>query len=200
MTFPTVDVQVSQTMNGMLQRSAVPIAASPTVYLMRGLPSSGKSSYARQLAGENGVICETDQFLRKSTGDDGDGVSMSKARQANFEEFCRNVELKRTPIVVDRGNGLNEETYIYVNFARKHGYRIELVEPNTPWWQEIRTLLRYRPHTDDILRSWATELARLNRRTHSVSEKTILDWLDGWIADLSVEELLEHADEYERSQ
>jgi len=31
-----------------------------TVYLMRGLPSSGKSHTARQLAGQTGIVCETD--------------------------------------------------------------------------------------------------------------------------------------------
>jgi len=98
--------------------------------------------------------------------------------------------------VVDRGNGLNQETYIYVNAARQHGYEIELEEPRSPWWQEIKTLLRYRPHTDQILNSWAHELARLNAETHQVSAETILDWLDGWVADLTTDELLERAEQF----
>jgi hypothetical protein len=39
------------------------------VYLMRGLPSSGKSFPARTLAGEQGLILETDQYFGVKVGD-----------------------------------------------------------------------------------------------------------------------------------
>jgi hypothetical protein len=33
------------------------------VYLMRGLSSSGKSHTAKQLAGQTGIVCETDEYF-----------------------------------------------------------------------------------------------------------------------------------------
>ncbi len=40
------------------------------VYLMRGLPSSGKSHMARKLAGDNGLVCETDTYFHAHVGED----------------------------------------------------------------------------------------------------------------------------------
>lgn len=161
---------------------------------MRGLPGSGKSYRARQLACESGIILETDAIYRNPERYGLCDASMEVARAKNLDLFCRAINSGQSTIVVDRGNGLNDETYIYVNLARSAGYRVRLVEPDSPWWREIRTLLRYRPHTDAILECWAHELARINQRTNQVPASTILDWLDGWVADLSTEELLEHAD------
>jgi hypothetical protein len=45
-----------------------PIEAQRIVYLMRGLPSCGKSHRSKQLAGAQGVICETDQFFYTQVG------------------------------------------------------------------------------------------------------------------------------------
>lgn len=39
------------------------------VYLMRGLPSTGKSHTARRLAGDSGRVCETDEFFRLTDAD-----------------------------------------------------------------------------------------------------------------------------------
>src|SRR5687768_12834933 len=38
------------------------------VYLMRGLPSCGKSTTAKKLAGDTGVICETDEYFYTQVG------------------------------------------------------------------------------------------------------------------------------------
>jgi len=40
------------------------------VYLMRGLPSCGKTFKARQLAANGGLICETDEYFHTQIGDD----------------------------------------------------------------------------------------------------------------------------------
>ena len=157
------------------------------VYLMRGLPASGKSHLAKQLAGRHGVVCETDRYL--IPGGDGENGTLVKARDRNFSDFCHFLRLEKTPVVVDRGNGLNPETYRYVNQAVEQGYRVELIEPDSPWWREIRILMRYRPSTNSILSAWAQTLSRLS----GVDITTILDWMDGWVVDLSTRELLEQA-------
>ena len=60
------------------------------VYLMRGLPSSGKSHTARKLAGQTGIVCETDEYFYTHLGDDPARYDyrpelLEEARQWNFE-------------------------------------------------------------------------------------------------------------------
>ena len=96
------------------------------VYLMRGLPSCGKSHTARCLAGGQGVVLETDQYFVRRQADGTESfeysnASLPEARRWNFERFQQAIADGITPIVVDRGNGLNVATQDYVRYARGHG-------------------------------------------------------------------------------
>lgn len=162
---------------------------------MRGLPSCGKSFTAARLAGEHGVVCETDRYFYTQVGDDParydyDGDLLADARQWNFQTFCAAIDGGVSPIVVDRGNGRNAETQRYARWARDHGYRIELKEPESDWWQEIRVLLKYKHVTREILYKWADVLAKKSRSTHRVPVETIRRWMDSWKYDLTVDEIL----------
>ena len=168
----------------------------PIVYLMRGLPACGKSYAARQLVGESGVICESDEYFFHHVGDDPTHYDyrddrLADARQWNLDRFTQAVRERRTPIVVDRGNGLNAETREYVVYARDHGYRVELKEPESEWWQELRVLLKYKQYVaQEFLDRWAEALAAESRNTHHVPVSTIRRWMQAWKADLTVEEIL----------
>lgn len=167
----------------------------PVVYLMRGLPSCGKSTKSKQLAGANGVICETDEYFYTEVGDDRksydyDASLIDVARNWNYDRFSRAVQDGVGFIVVDRGNGLNVESQRYALFAVEHGYRVELTEPDSEWWQEIKVLLRYKEETATILDRWAERLAKMNRQTHRTPAKTIRRWMSKWRSDLSVEQIL----------
>ncbi len=67
---------------------------------------------ARRLAGKHGVVLETDEYFYTQVGEDpakydySDGL-LPVARQWNFERFCGAIASAMSPIVVDRGNGLN---------------------------------------------------------------------------------------------
>ena len=111
------------------------------VYLMRGLPSCGKSHTAHKLTSNSGVVLETDQYFYTQVGDDPASYDysaelLSVAREWNYERFQRAIAAGFSPIVVDRGNGLNPESYQYARYAVDHGYRCELKEPESEWWQE----------------------------------------------------------------
>lgn len=166
------------------------------VYLMRGLPSCGKSYAARQLVGDAGVICETDEYFYTQIGDDPtrydyDADRLEDARRWNFQRFAQAILERRSPIVVDRGNGRNVESREFVTFARDNGYQVELKEPDSPWWQELRVLLKYRRYLQpEVLDRWAELLAEKSRETHRVPQATIKDWMDKWRADLTVEDIL----------
>ncbi|MGI9473369.1 MAG: AAA family ATPase [Rubripirellula sp.] len=164
---------------------------------MRGLPACGKSHRARQLAGPDGVVLETDQYFYTEVGFDRrkydyDTALLPAARQWNFDRFCRAIAEDVSPIVVDRGNGLNAETKRYAVHAATHGYLAELSEPDSSWWHELRVLLKYREYVDDrLFDAWAEQLADATKETHRVPSATIRHWMARWRHDLTMEEILE---------
>jgi len=165
------------------------------VYLMRGLPSCGKSTKAKELAAGGGLICETDEYFYTQVGDDPTRYNYRKELQQvacdwNFERFCRGVDEGISPIIVDRGNSRSLESRRYARYAVEHGYALEMVEPDSWWWQEIRVLLKYKRLTKPALYEWAEKLSEMSRSTHRVPASTIKQWMDGWKWDLTVDEIL----------
>jgi hypothetical protein len=168
------------------------------IYLMRGLPSSGKSHTARKLAGEGGIVLETDEYFFTQVGEDPTKYDyepelLEEARRWNFERFKEAVGNGITPIVVDRGNGLNLSTQIYARHAVDHGYEVELKEPESEWWQELRVLLKYKPVTRPLLLQWADILARMSRSSHRVPAAVIRRRMEKWKSDLTVSDILDSA-------
>ena len=165
------------------------------VYLLRGLPSSGKSHRARKLVGDSGVLLETDQFFECENPDGSLSFQYSEARlpearQWIFERFQDAIATGCSPIVLDRGNGLNAETRRFAHYAVEHEYRIEIQEPDSAWWLEIKELMRHRPDSNLLLDQWATRLWEMNRETHRVPLDTIRNWMNSWRVELTVEEIL----------
>jgi hypothetical protein len=175
----------------------MPNMSEKIVYLMRGLPSCGKSHTARRLAGEKGTVLETDQYFYTQVGDDPARYDyredlLPEARRWNFRRFQLAIAQGVSPIVVDRGNGLNVETQQYACYAVEHGYRVELREPESDWWREIRALLKHEAASRDRLYQWADRLAAMSRSTHRFPAAKIRRWMDSWRADLTVEEIMNY--------
>lgn len=170
--------------------------AERTVYLMRGLPACGKSHLARRLAGTDGVVLETDAFFYTQVGDDPASYDYSDqllpaAREWNLARFRAAVAREISRIVVDRGNGLNPETREYAAYAADHGYQVVLAEPDSPWWQELRVLLKYKQHVDgELFDAWAAKLADATRETHRVPAATIRRWMSRWRHDITIADIL----------
>ncbi len=168
-----------------------------TVYLMRGLPGCGKSFTAKVLASEKGVVLETDEYFYTQVGEDPTHYDyrqerLDDARRWNFERLKNAVAAGVSPIVVDRGNGLNSETQVYALHAVENGYRVELKEPDSEWWQELRILLKYKELTRPVLYQWADWLADQSRRRHRTPASTIRHWMDTWRHGITVEDILNY--------
>ena len=165
---------------------------------MRGLPSSGKSHMAKRLAGDVGLIFETDAFFYTHVPGDPtvfkyDHRLLPKAREWSFRQFQKAVQQDLTPLIVDRGNSLHEESAQYVRYAHAHQYHLELVEPDSPWWQEIRILLKYKPATMLALAKWAEKLADMSRNNppyHNVEAEFIYHLMQNWRSDVTIEKIL----------
>jgi len=166
-------------------------------YLMRGLPSCGKSYTARQLAGATGVICETDEYFHAHVGDDPAHYTyrdelLGHARRWNFARFKKAIDEGVSPVIVDRGNSLSEESREYVRYAVQHGYSVELREPDSPWWQEVRVLLKHKKYTRPVLEEWSRKLAEKSRATHRVPAEMIFRWMLKWKWDVTIEDILNY--------
>ena len=167
------------------------------VYLMRGLPSCGKSHTAREIAGNTGLVCETDEYFYTQVGDDPQRFDYREelketAHKWNLERFKRAVDDGVSPVVVDRANGLSLDTQVYARYAVDHGYDVELKEPESEWWQEIRVLLKYKDITQPILHEWADRLVEKSQQTHRVPVSLIRHWMDHWKHDLTVGQILRY--------
>jgi hypothetical protein len=169
--------------------------SEPVVYLMRGLPSCGKSYTARALAEGGGLVLETDEFFYTQVGDDPTRFDWSddllpQARKWNLDRFRAALAQRISPIIIDRGNGRNPETLEYACLAVDHGYRVELKEPNSPQWLAIRELLADKTANQAALDEWAERLAKMSRATHRVPASTIKKWIAAWRIDLTVSDIL----------
>lgn len=187
-----------------IESPAADAATDRVVYLMRGLPCAGKSHTARLLSGEAGIVLETDEFFWIRDP----GIPpryhyrqelLPAARQWNFERFQKAIAAGTSPIVVDRGNGRNSASRQYALYAIEHGYRVELREPDSPWWREIRELLRDKVANREKLRRWAERLAEMSLAMHRVPVATIQSWIDAWDANLTVADILAPPPPRERS-
>lgn len=178
-----------------MARHEQPSENTRIVYLMRGLPSCGKSTTARLLAGDSGTICETDEYFWRQDQDGHRRFEFSEsqlpaARQWNLTNYESALKGGVSPVIVDRGNGLNHETQNYVTLADQYGYSCELREPSSPWWHELRVLLKYRQFVDQrLFERWAMFLAEQSKATHRVPVSTISKWMAAWRTDLTVDEI-----------
>lgn len=108
------------------------------LYILRGLPGSGKSYMASQIAMANKekfpVICSTDHYWIRPDGRyDWNFKLIGEAHEWNFkrtkEFFDQNIAI----IILDNTNVQFKDFSKYIELALKHRYQIELVEPPTTW-------------------------------------------------------------------
>lgn len=114
---------------------------------MRSLPGAGKTTLAKTLTGlYEAVYISADSMLESSNG-----YAWSFPLSCHAHNICRSlVEIamkqKRRTIILDNMHLRPSRAKPYVDTAREHGYRIEVVEPSTAWKSDVDGLLRYGTH------------------------------------------------------
>lgn len=98
-----------------------------TVTVLRGLPGSGKSTYAKKHH-RDGVICSADSFFLDEHGH----YRFQKSRIGDAHQHCLNqfinaVLKDEIDVVVDNTNTCHWEYEKYVLLAKKYGYTISIV-------------------------------------------------------------------------
>lgn len=110
------------------------------VFLMHGLPGSGKSYLALQIADELRTvysILSTDNYWNRPDGRyDWNPKLLKEAHEWNQKQFgytLINALWNDRDIIVDNTNITNKECQPYIESAIAKQYKVWLVEPNTTW-------------------------------------------------------------------
>ena len=103
-----------------------------TLYIVRGLPGSGKSSFAKKLVHSDFLICEADKyFIDKESGE----YKFDGSKIKNAHEYCQNLvetymkdslinDQFYREIVVSNTFTMEWEMEPYYELAKKYGYKV----------------------------------------------------------------------------
>ena len=99
------------------------------VYIMRGIPGSGKSTRARELVKPENIknIFSTDDYFMVGGEYRFDPTKLGEYHGNNLQRFKDAVMQGISPIVVDNTNTQKWEYAKYEEFAKDNGYRVEVV-------------------------------------------------------------------------
>lgn len=139
--------------------------------LMRGPPGSGKSFLSKTLVSNyvskpynmdiSNYIFSTDDYFYDAKGVYRHNVNLlSTAHDYNYQRVKKSAEQGWSPIIVDNTNMQIWHMLPYVQTAVRHGYLLEILEPQTPW------------------RRKTSQLAAMN--CHGVNRETIENMLMRW--------------------
>lgn len=124
------------------------------MYIMRGASGSGKSTLAKKLwmLNLNSVILSTDELYNSPiSGNDNpqyfwSANTLREAHAVNMEKARVACERGVETVIIDNTNTTWKEIQPYVETAIKHGYEIEIREPETSWKNDVKLLSKMNTH------------------------------------------------------
>lgn len=101
--------------------------------IIRGVPGSGKTSYARELlAGKNGVIHSADDYCWENNVYTYDETRRAEINQKCLEAFCKSLEQDIETVICDNTNIIPYRYALFVEAAKNHGYSIVFATMDHP--------------------------------------------------------------------
>lgn len=109
--------------------------------LMRGLPGSGKSFLAKQIAADNGqsedCIASADDYFMKDGKYQWDPDKLRDAHGSCKRKVRRLMKEAAPLVIVDNTNTKRREMKAYVYMAIEFGYDVEFATPDTSWAWDV---------------------------------------------------------------
>lgn len=133
------------------------------LYIMRGLPGSGKSTKAKELAGKLGKVFSTDDFFMQDGEYRFDANRLPEYHRRNLDASTMAMRRGTGVVVIDNTNIEPWHFDKYVEAGRLYGYELEFVEFDP------------RNYSDAKLKELAS------RNTHRVPEAAIRSMKDKWV-------------------
>ena len=96
-------------------------------YIMRGLPYSGKSTKARELASEHGQIHSANDYFMVNGVYRYDVRQIRQAHEGNMEAFKKSLEEKVPVVIYDNCNVRIWEFKDCISLAKQFGYEVEIL-------------------------------------------------------------------------
>jgi ssDNA-binding Zn-finger/Zn-ribbon topoisomerase 1 len=133
--------------------------------LVRCPPGGGKSTLAKQLAGNTGIVLESDEFFMQQDKYVFDKEKQIEAHNWNQERCLEAMENGITPIIIANTNTQAIEAEPYVRMAIGHGYKIRIEEPH--WHKDLK----------DSTGKWNFDFLK-GRNVHGVPEDVLKTMID----------------------
>jgi len=157
--------------------------------LMRGTPGTGKSHEANLLTSKDKIF-STDAWFDLQPG----GYVANWSQDKLFKAHCWNqdrtkaaIALGTTPLVVDNTNLQMKAARVYFDMGVEAGYEVQIREPSSPWWLEIKELMRDKKTNQEKLKDWSEKLADgfsyeglIIKNVHNVPASTILKMFNAY--------------------
>lgn len=127
------------------------------VVILRGIPGSGKSTFAKKIAGTDGRIHSTDDLFEKNGVYRFDPRVLRDKHNENYARFVRSLNQHIPVVICDNVNCCRWEFERYIEAANFHRYKVEIVQL---------------PHLDPAVAA--------SRTLHAVPEEKIREILERW--------------------
>ena len=102
------------------------------VFIMRGVPGSGKSTIAKEIAHPDGVIHSTDSYFEENGEYTFDPSKLGENHEKNFQSFQKSLSGEKPIVVVDNTNIKRSHFEKYIDAAKEKGYLVHEVAVPTP--------------------------------------------------------------------
>ena len=152
------------------------IETSKTLILLRGIPGSGKSFTAKQLAPTSQIFSTDDFWGSEYTFNP---ALLGRAHNWNQQRVEKAMSQGVSPVVVDNTNITQKELNPYIEMAKANGYSIQIKESESPWWKKISSYLNDKQQFKSEIEDAAKFLT--NKNQHGVPLEAITRMLNRWI-------------------
>ncbi len=163
-------------------------------YLIQGPPYTGKTTYGRKMAANEGGICISfdDYFytIENPTKPEVYNFNAKKKRSSSrwfWLKLKEAADAGATPIYIDQNNAFQAHTWHTAAFLmERYGYDIELAHPDSPQWRSIRKLLENKEENTLKLAAWSNKLSKDTDKqiTPEKMLERFLSWKDYTVDDL----------------